>query len=94
MLTLINNDRPNWKASRSSPFDFNTFCLKITLFLCFLFLNLIITLSYFFILLQASRSSGLTLVPVKDRALQTFSSKSTLLIELGTGFITSISLLI
>ena len=79
MLSLINSDQPNWSASGSSPFEFNSFCLKI-MFLWFLFLNLIIILSFFFILWQASRSSGLTLVSVKDSSLQTFSSRSTLFI--------------
>ena len=36
----------------------------------------------------------LALVPIKDKVSQTFSSRSTLFIEWGTGFISSISLLI
>ena len=37
---------------------------------------------------------AVALVPVKDKALQTFPSRSTLFIEWETGFISSISLLV
>ena len=37
---------------------------------------------------------AVALVPIKEKALQTFPSRSTLFIEWGTGFISSISLLV
>ena len=57
----------------------------------------VLELDYHFIFLFHSvtgiMASGLTLVPVKGRALQTFTSRSTLLIEWGIGFTSNISLL-
>ena len=64
------------------------FFLSIRIFrFCFLDLNFTITISFFFRWWQAWRSSGITSWPVRERALQTLSSCSSLLIDAGTGFI-------
>ena len=64
------------------------FFLSIRMFrFCFLDLNFTITISFFFRRWQAWRSSGITSWPVRERALQTLSSSSSLLIDAGTGFI-------
>ena len=81
MLSLRNKDLLNWSASRSYPFDFNPFRIKIISIICFLFLTLVIALSFFSILWQTSRSPGLTLVLFKDRDLQNFSSTSQCLLN-------------
>ena len=66
MLSFMNSDCPNCDAQSSAVFDFSSFLLKTTSFLCFLSLNLIMTFSLFFIRWQTWISSGLMVVPVSD----------------------------
>ena len=75
-----------------SPFGFSSLRLRMTLFFCFLFLNLKITFSLFFMRWQAWRSSGVTVVPVKERAWHTLFYNSVLGIDWGIGLISMISL--
>ena len=56
---------------------------------CFLHLNLIITVSFFFKRLHAWRSSGFTSWLVRDYALRTMFSSTSSPIDAGTGFISS-----
>ena len=64
------------------------FFLSIRMFrFCFLDLNFTITISFFLRRWQAWRSSGITSWPVRERALQTLSSSSSLLIDARAGFI-------
>ena len=56
---------------------------------CFLHLNLTITVSFFFKRWHGWRSSGFTSWPVRDNALQTLFSRTSSLIDAGTGFISS-----
>ena len=58
---------------------------------CFLHLNLMMTVSFFFKWWHAWRSSGFTSWPVRDNALQTLLSRTSSSIEAGTGFISSYS---
>ena len=60
---------------------------KMTLFLCFLSLNLTITLSLFFIRWEAWRSSCVTFVPFKESALHTLLGS-----DWGIGLISMVSL--
>ena len=88
----MKSDGPNCNSRSCSPFDFSSLRLKMTLFLCFLSLNLTITFSLFFIRWQAWRSSGVTVVPVKESARHTLFSKSVLGIDWGIGLISMVSL--
>ena len=64
------------------------FFLPIRMFrFCFLDLNFTMTISFFLRRWQAWRSSGITSWPVRERALQTLTSSSSLLIDAGTWFI-------
>ena len=83
---------PNCKCHSCSPFDFSSLRLKMTLFLCFLSWNLTITFYLFFIQWQAWRSSGVTVVPVKESAWHTLFSKSVLGNDWGIGLISMVSL--
>ena len=83
---------PNCKSHSCSPFDFSSLRLKMTLFLCFLSWNLMITFYLFFIQWQAWRSSGVTVVPVKESAWHTLFSKSVLGNDWGIGLISMVSL--
>ena len=65
---------------------------KMTLLLCFLSLNLTITLSLFFIRWEAWRSSGVTVVPFKESALHTLFSTAVLGSDWGIGLISMVSL--
>ena len=56
---------------------------------CLLHLNLTITVSFFFKRWHAWRSSGFTSWPVSDNALQTLFSRTSSLIEAGTGFVSN-----
>ena len=73
------------------PFDLlrSLFLLIRMLRLCFLHLNLIMTVSFFFNRWYAWRSSGFTSWPVRDNALPTLLSRTSLSIEAGTGFISN-----
>ena len=62
----MKSDGSNYKSRIFSPFDFGSLRLKMTLFLPFLSLNLTITFSLFFIRWQTWKSSGVTIVPVKE----------------------------
>ena len=88
----MKSDGPNCNSCSCSPFDFSSLRVKITLFLCFLSLNLTITFSLFFIRWQAWRSSGVTVVPAKESAGYTLFSKSVLGIDWGIGLISMVSL--
>ena len=88
----MKSDGPNCKSRSCSPFDFSFFRLKMTLFLCFLSLNLTITFSLFFIRWQLWRSSGVTVAPVKESAWHTLFSKSVLGIDWAVGLIYMASL--
>ena len=88
----MKSDGPNCNSHSCSSYDFRSLRLKMTLFLCFLSLKLTITFSLFFIRWQAWRSSGLTLVPVKESARHTSFSKSVLEIDWGIGLISMVSL--
>ena len=94
MLSFINNSCPNCNACSSAIFDFSSFLLKTASFLCFVYLNFIMTFYVFFIQWQTWISSGLTVVPVSDSAWQTFCSSSSLEIDRGTRFTSIISLFI
>ena len=74
----------SWR--RSSDLFRGFFLLTSTLRLSFLHLHFIVTDSFFFKRWQACKSSGLTLYPVKQSALQMFTSSSSSLIDGGTGF--------
>ena len=64
------------------------FFLSIRIFrFCYLDLNFRITISFFSRRWHAWRSSRITSWPVRERALQTLSYSSSLLIDAGTGFI-------
>ena len=65
---------------------FQRFFLSIRIFR-FYFLDLNFTISFFFRRCHAWRSSGINLWPFRERALQTLSSSSSLLIDARTGFI-------
>ena len=71
---------------RSSDLFWKIFLSTRTLCLCFLHLNFTITVSCSFKRWQACRPSGLTSCPVKESALQVFSSSYSSLIDVGTGF--------
>ena len=88
----MKSDGSNCKYYSCSPFDFSSLRLKITLFLCFLSFNLTITFSLFFIRWQAGRSSGVTVVPVKESAWHTLFSKSVLGIDWGIELISMVCL--
>ena len=88
----MKSDGQNCISCSCSPFDFSSLPLKMTLFLCFLSLNLTITFSLFFIRWQAWRSSGVTLVPVKENAWHALFSKSVLGIDWGKGLTSMVSL--
>ena len=91
ILSFMKCNEPNCKSRSCSPFDFSYFRLKMTLFLCFLSLNLTITFSLFFMGWQAWRSSGVTVVPVKESAWHTSFSKSAKEIDWGIGLIYMVS---
>ena len=88
----MKSDGPNCKSRSCSPFNFSFLRLKMTLFLCFLSLNLTITFSLFFIRWQLWRSSGATVAPVKESAWHTLFSKSVLGIDWAVGLIYMASL--
>ena len=92
ILSFMKSDGPNCKSCGCSPFDFSSLRLKMTLFLCFLSLNSTITFSLFFIQCQAWRSSGVTVVPVKESPWHTLFSKLVLGIDWGIGLISMVSL--
>ena len=74
----------SWR--RSSNLFQRFFLLESMLHLSFLHLNFTITDSFLFKWWQACKSSGLTSCPVKESALQMFTSSSSSLINGGTGF--------
>ena len=88
----MKSDGSNSKSRSCSPFNFSSLWLKMTLFLCSLSLNLTITFSLFFIRWQAWRSSGVTVVPVKESTWHTLFSKSVLGIDWEIGLISMVSL--
>ena len=63
-------------------------------FCCLRHLNLTMTLSDLFIRWQACKSFGTIFTPVNDKALQTFSSKTSSVMSAGTGFNSVVSLLL
>ena len=86
MLSDMNSLRENLSWCRSSDLFQRFFLLTSMLRLSFLHLNFTITDSFFFKRWQACKSSGLTSYPVKESALQMFTSSSSSLIDGGTGF--------
>ena len=88
----MKSDGPNCNSCSCSTFNFDSLRLKMTLFRCFLSLNLTITFSLFLIQWQAWRLPGVTVVPVKESARHTLFSKSVLGIDWGIGLIFMVSL--
>ena len=86
MLSDMKSLPENLSWRRSSDLFRRFFRLISTLCLCFLHLNFTITDSFFFERWQACKWFGLTSCPVKESALQMFSSSSSSLIDGGTGF--------
>ena len=72
---------------RPSDLLWRFFLLIRMLCLCFLYLNLIMTVSFFLKQWHAWRLSGFTSWPVRNNALQTLLSRTSSPIEAGTGFI-------
>ena len=74
---------------RPSDFLWRFFPLIRMLCLCFLHLNSIMTVFFFFKWWHAWRSSGFTSWPVRENALQTLLSRTSSPIVVGRGFISS-----
>ena len=89
MLSEKNSLPETFSWVRTSNLIQRFFLLIRMLLFCFLSLNLTITHSFFFKRWHAWRSSGFTLWPVRDNALQTPFSRTSSLIDAGTGFISS-----
>ena len=87
MLSDMKSWSENFSWRRSSDLFRRFFLLTSTLRLSFLHLNFTIIDSFFFRRWQACKLSGLTSCPVRESALQMFSSSSSSLIDAGTGFI-------
>ena len=85
MLSDMKSLPENLSWCRSSDLFRRFFVLTSTLRLSFLHLNFIITDSFFFKWWQACKSLGLTSCPVKENALQMFTSSFSSLIDGGTG---------
>ena len=85
MLSDMKSLPENLCWRRSSDLFRRFFLLTSTLRLSFLHLHFTITDSFFFKRWQACKSSGLTSCPVKESALQMFTSSSSSLIDGGTG---------
>ena len=93
LLSFINNLPANRNCVRSEHLPFKSFQLKRTFCLCLQNFNLKMTQSRFSKRWHEWSCSGVTLTWVKDKALQTFSSKILSPRYSGTGFILSASLL-
>ena len=86
MLSNMKSLPENFSWRRSSDLFRRFFLLTRTLHLSLLHLNFTITDAFFFRRWQAYKSSGLTSCPVREIALQIFSSSSSSLTHGGTGF--------
>ena len=94
MLSLTKSLPKNFKLV--SYWDLVPILLRLYINDCFWLqhLNFTITLSDLFIWWQACKSSGTTLTPVSDSALQILSSKTASWISAGTGFNSIVSCLV
>ena len=89
LLSNMKSLPENFSWPRCSDLFRGFFLLTRTLRLIFQHLNFTITDSFFFRRWQACKSSDLTSCPVRESALQMFSSSSSSLIDGGTGFIST-----
>ena len=86
MLSDMKNLPENLSWRRSLDLFQRFFLLASTLRLSFLYLNFIITDSFFFKRWQACKSFGFNSCPIKESTLQMFTSSSSSLIDGWTGF--------
>ena len=93
ILSLIIRLPKTHNCVRWEDFSFKFFWLKRTFCLCLLHLNLTMTQFCFFKQLHEWSCSGITLTPVKQKALPTFSSKVFSQKFSGTVFVSIISVL-
>ena len=94
ILLLTKSLPENLKLKSSWDLVPRFLCLYINDCFCLQHLNFTITLSDLFIRWQACKSSGTTLTPVSDSALQILSSKTSSWISAGTGFNSIVSRLL
>ena len=91
IFSLTKSLPENHNSDRSKDLSFKFFQLKRTFCLCFRHLNLTMTRFRFFKWWHESSCSGVTLAPVRDKALKSFSSKISSSRLSGTEFISIVS---